>query len=147
MDIATSRPAPPDIVALLEAAMGRAHGIVEHSNRGNEGGIPTTTADDGVVMASNLCKETLRIRSPGSHASSMDTCCGPSSDQTTPRVNDYGDMEVQVILATTGETVYTSVYSEVNDLRVWELRLHICHALDSVEYFSFMLFPRFGSSG
>ena len=53
-------------------------------------------------------------------------------------MDDYGDMEVQVILATTGETVYTSVYSEVNDLQVWELRVDICHALDSVEYFSFM---------
>ena len=53
-----------------------------------------------------------------------------------PRVNDSVDMEVQVIMATTGETVYTSTYSEVNDLRVWELRLHICHALASIKYFS-----------
>ena len=70
----------------------------------------------------------------------MESCCGPFSDQTMPSMDDYGDMEVQVILATTGETVYTSVYSEVNDLQVWELRVHICHALDSAEYFSFMLF-------
>ena len=39
------------------------------------------------------------------------------------------DMEVQVSLATTGETVYTSTYAEVNDLRVWELRLYFCHEL------------------
>ena len=55
-------------------------------------------------------------------------------------IGDSDDMEVQVIQATTGETVHTSVYSEVNDLQVWELRVHICHALDSVEYFSIMLF-------
>ena len=51
---------------------------------------------------------------------------------------DY--MEVQVSLATTGETVYSSTYSEVNDLRVWELRLHICHELACTKYFSIMLF-------
>ena len=51
---------------------------------------------------------------------------------------DY--MEVQVSLATTGETVYSATYSEVNDLRVWELRLHICHELACTKYFSIMLF-------
>ena len=51
---------------------------------------------------------------------------------------DY--MEVQVSLATTGETVYSSTYSEVNDLRVWELRLHICHELACTKYFSITLF-------
>ena len=50
------------------------------------------------------------------------------------------DMEVQVSLATTGERVYSSAYSEVNDLRVWELRLHICHELAITKYFSVMLF-------
>ena len=49
-------------------------------------------------------------------------------------------MEVQVSLATTGETVYSSTYSEVNDLRVWELRLHICHELACTKYFSITLF-------
>ena len=52
----------------------------------------------------------------------------------------HDDMEVQVSLATTGEHVYSSAYSEVNDLRVWELRMHICHELASAKYFSFMLF-------
>ena len=33
------------------------------------------------------------------------------------------DMEVKVSLATTGEQVYSTAYSEVNDLRVWELLL------------------------
>ena len=50
------------------------------------------------------------------------------------------DMEVQVSLATTGETVYSSTYSEVNDMRVWELRLHLCHELACPKYFSFTLF-------
>ena len=49
-------------------------------------------------------------------------------------------MEVSVSLATTGELVYSTAYSEVNDLRVWELRLHICHELASAKYFSFVLF-------
>ena len=49
-------------------------------------------------------------------------------------------MEVQVSLATTGETVYSSKYCEVNDLRVWELRLHICHELACAKYFSLTLF-------
>ena len=49
-------------------------------------------------------------------------------------------MEVKVSLATTGEQVYSTAYSEVNDLRVWELRLHICHELASAKYFSFVLF-------
>ena len=52
----------------------------------------------------------------------------------------HDDMEVQVSLATTGEHVYSSAYSEVNDLRVWELRLHICHDLAIAKYFSVMLF-------
>ena len=50
------------------------------------------------------------------------------------------DMEVQVSLATTGETVFSTTYSEVNDLRVWELRLHICHELACAKYFSITLF-------
>ena len=87
------------------------------------------------------------MRSPGSQASSMESFCGSFSDPIMQMIDDYGDMEVHVIQATTGETVCTSVYSEANDLQVWQLRVHICHALDSVEYFSFMLFPRFGSSG
>ena len=44
-------------------------------------------------------------------------------------------MEVQISLATTGETVFSTTYSEVNDLRVWE-RLHICHELARTKYFS-----------
>ena len=49
-------------------------------------------------------------------------------------------MEVIVRLATTGNILYTSEYSTVNDLRVWELRLHLCQALKSTEYFSWTLF-------
>ena len=49
-------------------------------------------------------------------------------------------MDVEVSLATTGETVYSSKYSEVNDLRVWELRLQICHEMACPQYFSLTLF-------
>ena len=49
-------------------------------------------------------------------------------------------MDVEVSLATTGETVYSSKYCEVNDLRVWELRLQICHELACPQYFSLTLF-------
>ena len=55
------------------------------------------------------------------------------------------DMEVKVSLATTGEQVYSTAYSEVNNLRVWELWLHICHELASAKYFSFVLELRFAS--
>ena len=50
------------------------------------------------------------------------------------------DMDVEVSLATTGETVYSSKYSEVNDLRVWKLRLQICHEMACPQYFSLTLF-------
>ena len=36
--------------------------------------------------------------------------------------------------------MYSSKYSTVNDLRVWELRLHLCQAVSSNEYFSWTLF-------
>ena len=49
-------------------------------------------------------------------------------------------MEVIVRLATTGNILYISEYSTVNDLRVWELRLHLCQALKSTAYFSWTLF-------
>ena len=49
-------------------------------------------------------------------------------------------MEVIVRMATTGNIVYTSEYSTVNDLRIWELRLHLCQALSSTEYFCWTLF-------
>ena len=49
-------------------------------------------------------------------------------------------MEVEVSLATTGERVYSAAYSEINELRVWELRLQICHELATAKYFSVVLF-------
>ena len=49
-------------------------------------------------------------------------------------------MDVAVSLATTDEIVYSSKYSEVNELRFWELRLHICHELACTKYFSMTLF-------
>ena len=48
-------------------------------------------------------------------------------------------MDVAVSLATTGDIVYSSKYSEVNELRIWELRLHICHELACTQYFSLTL--------
>ena len=48
-------------------------------------------------------------------------------------------MDVAVSLATTGDIVYSSKYSEVNELRIWELRLHICHELACSQYFSLTL--------
>ena len=68
--------------------------------------------------------------------------CAVAHIQLKPRsgqMTRYDDMEVQVSLATTGEHVYSSAYSEVNDLRVWELRLHICHELAIAKCFSVML--------
>ena len=47
-----------------------------------------------------------------------------------------GGMEVAVRLATTGNIVYSSKYGAVNELRVWELRLHICQEGSSNKYFS-----------
>ena len=70
-------------------------------------------------------------------------CCAAAHIQLKlrlGRMTRHDDMEVQVSLATTGEHVYSSAYSEVNDLRVWELRLHICHELAIAKYFSVMLF-------
>ena len=49
-------------------------------------------------------------------------------------------MEVNVSLATTGELVYSTAFSEVQDRHVWELRLQICRELASAPYFSFVLF-------
>ena len=49
-------------------------------------------------------------------------------------------MEVLVSLATTGEQVYSTAFSEVQDRHVWELRLQICRELASAPYFSFVLF-------
>ena len=49
-------------------------------------------------------------------------------------------MEVNVSLATTGELVYSTAFSEVHDLSVWELRLQICREMASAKYFSFVLF-------
>ena len=49
-------------------------------------------------------------------------------------------MEVAVRLATTGDLLYSSKYSTVSGLRVWELRLHLCQAVQSTKYFSWMLF-------
>ena len=43
-------------------------------------------------------------------------------------------------MATAGNIVYTVEYSAVNDLRIWELRLHLCQAVSSMEYFSWTLF-------
>ena len=49
-------------------------------------------------------------------------------------------MEVVVRLATTGHIVYSTKYSAVNELRVWELRLHMCQKCLSNKYFSWTLF-------
>ena len=49
-------------------------------------------------------------------------------------------MEVVVSLATTGEQVYSAAYSEVTDLRIWELRLQLCHKVATFQYFSVVLF-------
>ena len=43
--------------------------------------------------------------------------------------------------------MYTSGYSTVNDLRVWELRLHLCQALKSTEYFFTKTFARLEQEG
>ena len=48
-------------------------------------------------------------------------------------------MDVAVRLATNGDIVYSSKYSKVNELRIWELRLHICHELACTQYFSLTL--------
>ena len=49
-------------------------------------------------------------------------------------------MQVAARLATTGDVLFSSKYSTVSDLRVWELRLHLCQAVKSTKYFSWMLF-------
>ena len=49
-------------------------------------------------------------------------------------------MDVTVSLATTGEPVYSTAFSEVQDLKVWEFRLQICRELASAHYFSLVLF-------
>ena len=49
-------------------------------------------------------------------------------------------MEVNVSLATTGELVYSTDFSEVQDRQVWELRLQICRELVDAPYFSCVLF-------
>ena len=49
-------------------------------------------------------------------------------------------MEVNVSLATTGELVYSTDFSEVQDRQVWELRLQICRELADAPYFSCVLF-------
>ena len=64
----------------------------------------------------------------------------PLFSSKTPWHLPRRDMEVEVSLATTGEQVYSAAYSEVNDLRVWELRLQICHEVATAKYFSMVLF-------
>ena len=49
-------------------------------------------------------------------------------------------MEISVIQATTGNLLYASSYSTTNEVRIWELRLHLCQALKSMAYFSWMIF-------
>ena len=49
-------------------------------------------------------------------------------------------MAVAVRLATTGSIVYSTKYSAVNELRMWELRLHICQECLSNKYFFWTLF-------
>ena len=63
-----------------------------------------------------------------------------SSNKRHGRMSQPEDMDVVVSLATTGERVYYSKYSEVYELRVWELRLRICHELACTKYFSLTLF-------
>ena len=36
--------------------------------------------------------------------------------------------------------MYSTAFSEVHDLSVWELRLQICREMASAKYFSFVLF-------
>ena len=45
-----------------------------------------------------------------------------------------------VRIATTRDVLYSSRYSSINDLRVWELRLHLCQAVQSAKYLSWLLF-------
>ena len=49
-------------------------------------------------------------------------------------------MAISVRLATTGELLYTMAYKSIDDLRVWELRQHLCQALKSTAFFSWILF-------
>ena len=49
-------------------------------------------------------------------------------------------MAISVRLATTGELLYTKAYNSVDELRVWELRLHFCQALKTTDFFAWILF-------
>ena len=49
-------------------------------------------------------------------------------------------MAISVRLATTGEVLYTTAYNSSDELRVWELRLHLCQTLKSTAFFSWILF-------
>ena len=79
-----------------------------------------------------------------SHLQVSNLCRGSYSAQTLTDIVGHlfrpGGMEVAVRLATTGNIVYSSKYSAVNELRVWELRLHICQECSSNKYFSWKLF-------
>ena len=49
-------------------------------------------------------------------------------------------MAISIRLATTGEELYTKAYNPIDDLRVWELRLHFCQAVKSTAFFAWILF-------
>ena len=85
MELAASSPA---IGALLRAAIERANSTAEGPSQGNASSIPSISADEPSVMASNTHREPLIIRYPGRHIELVDSCCGPSSAQTTSRPNE-----------------------------------------------------------
>ena len=68
MEIASSHPASPDIVALLLAAMEREYNPVENAYVDNESNTTSPIADALVILASPPGREVLRLRHPGSRA-------------------------------------------------------------------------------
>ena len=47
-------------------------------------------------------------------------------------------MKVRVIRATTGDTIYEETYSDLLELRLWELRQDIHETLGEGSYFSWL---------
>ena len=62
------------------------------------------------------------------------------SDDLVPSTYKFRAMEVLVRLATTGEQVYSAMFSEIRYQYVWEFRLQLWRELDRVPYFSYVLF-------
>ena len=112
-----------------------------HSNRRSSSAVITTVPCPAVIsMNTTLLIAKSVPEQRASHLQVSNLCRGSYSAQTLTDIVGHlfrpGGMEVAVRLATTGNIVYSSKYSAVNELRVWELRLHICQEGSSNKYFS-----------